>query len=332
MKCWPTGQSPVPTDRRVSTDRFYGGTTNRMANLRGLLRFVDATQPTFDEVVDWVSANTGGGSESFVERNLDFLATCDVVDRDGPQISVGGAGAAYLESRDPLDLFEGFQRGVVGFTAILETLADRPLDDPEVGAVLASAAGRDSVAEDVGRRHREWLQVLGLLSYDDETGESRITALGREAIGEPDEGGKGEAAVTDHAARIQSSQRRAYRVSEAFKESVRDSYGRTGVFTEIDHPALLTVAHVLARSEYREHAEDPTNAFLANWTHHMAFDAETFTLDGDYRLHVAPDFDPRDPWLRETISDQDGEQLAWPDEATLGESYLRRRNDDIDWW
>jgi len=75
---------------------------------------------------------------------------------------------------------------VVGFDAILETLADRPLDDDDVGAALASAAGRDSVAEDVGRRHREWLQVLGLLADDDETGESRITALGRQAIGEPD--------------------------------------------------------------------------------------------------------------------------------------------------
>lgn len=41
---------------------------------------------------------------------------------------------------------------------------------------------------------------------------------------------------------------------------------------------------------------------------------------------------PRDPWLRETIVDRSGERLAWPDEATLGESYLRRRNDDIDWW
>jgi hypothetical protein len=124
----------MPTDRRVSTDRFYGGTTNRLANLRGLLRFVDATQPTSDEIVDWVSANTGGGSESFVERNLDFLATCDVFDRNGSQVTVGSAGAAYLDSRDPLDLFEGFQRGVVGFDAILETLADRPLDDDEIGA------------------------------------------------------------------------------------------------------------------------------------------------------------------------------------------------------
>ena len=194
--------------------------------------------------------------------------------------------------------------------------------------MLASAAGRDSVAEDVGRRHREWLQVLDLLSYEDETGESRITALGREAIDEPD--GEGKEMVADHAARLQSSQRRVYRVSEAFKQPVRDSYGRTGVFTEIDHPALLTVAHVLARSEYPEHAEDPENAFLANWTHHMAFDAETFTLDGDYRLHIAPEFDPRDPWLREALVDRDGERLAWPDEATLGEAYLRRRNDDID--
>jgi putative restriction endonuclease len=330
MKCWPAGQSPVTIDRRVSTDRFYGGTTNRMANLRGLLRFVDARQPTFDEVVDWVSANTGGGSESFVERNLDFLTTCDVFNRDRLRVTVGSAGAAYLASRDPLDLFEGFRNGVVGFDAILETLADRPLDDHEVGAVLASAAGRDSVAEDVGRRHREWLQVLGLLSYDDETGESRITALGREAIGEPDD--EGGVVAGDHAARVESSQRRTYRVSEAFKQSVRDSYGGTGVFTEIGHPTLLTVAHVLARSEYPEHAEDPANALLANWTHHMAFDAETFTLDGDYRLHVAPEFDPRDPWLRETLADRDGERLAWPDEATLGESYLRRRNDDIDWW
>ena len=320
----------MPTDRRVSTDRFYGGTTNRMANLRGLLRFVDATQPTFDEVVEWVSANTGGGSESFVERNLDFLATCAVVDRDGRRVTVGDAGAAYLESRDPLALFEGFRSGVVGFDAILETLTDQPLDDDEIGAVLAKAAGRDSVAEDVGRRHREWLQVLGLLAYDGAAGKSRITALGRVAIGEPEDGREDGAA--DHAARVQPSQRREYRVSDAFRQSVVDSYGETGVFTQIDHRALLTVAHVLARSEYPEHAEDPANAFLANWTHHMAFDAKTFTLDGDYRLHVAPEFDPRDPWLRETIVDRSGERLAWPDEATLGESYLRRRNDDIDWW
>lgn len=154
----------MPENRRVSTDRFYGGTTTRMANLRSLLRFVDATQPTFEDVVAWVAENTRSGSESSVERNLDFLATCAVVDRDGPRITVGRAGAAYLASRDPLDLLDGFRGGVVGFDATLKALADRPLDDDAVGAVLASAAGRDSVAEDVGRRHREWLQVFGLLS------------------------------------------------------------------------------------------------------------------------------------------------------------------------
>lgn len=313
-------------DRRVSTDRFYGGTTERMANLRRFLRFVDATEPTFGEAVEWVATNTGGGSESFVKRNLDFLETCAVVDRSGPRIAVGEAGAAYLTSRDPLDLFDGFRSGVVGFDAILEALADRPLDDHEIGGVLASAASRDSVAEDVGRRHREWLQVLGLLSYRD--GRSHITPLGRAAIGEPD----GTELLPDTHARVQTAQRREYRISDAFRTTVIERYGETGVFTDIDHQALLTVAHVLARSEYPEHAEDPENVFVANWTHHAAFDAEAFTLDGDYRLHVAPDFAPRDPWLRATITDRDGDRIDWSTGAELHDSYLQRRNEALDWW
>ena len=61
--------------------------------------------------------------------------------------------------------------------------------------------------------------------------------------------------------------------------------------------------------------EDSAGAFLANWTHHVAVDVETVTLDGDYRLHVTPEFDPRDPrdprdpWLRETVVDRSGDRL-----------------------
>lgn len=121
-------------------------------------------------------------------------------------------------------------------------------------------------------------------------------------------------------------------MSDAFRRSVVDRYGGTGMFTEIGHPDLLTVAHVLARSEYPEHAEETGNAFLANWTHHMAFDAEMFTLDGDHRLHVAPEFDPAGPWLRETIVERSNERLDWPAGAALDETYLLCRNRSLDWW
>lgn len=64
--------------------------------------------------------------------------------------------------------------------------------------------------------------MLCLLA-DNDVGQSRITALGREAIDEPDGEGEDNDELTDHAARLQASQRRAYRMSEAFRESVRDN-------------------------------------------------------------------------------------------------------------
>lgn len=46
----------------MTTDRFYGGVSNRLQNLRSMLAYVRDEHPTRNELNRWVLENTQAGS------------------------------------------------------------------------------------------------------------------------------------------------------------------------------------------------------------------------------------------------------------------------------
>lgn len=118
----------------------------------------------------------------------------------------------------------------------------------------------------------------------------------------------------------------------AFRDAVLDRYGHACPVSGVDHDRLLDVAHVLSWSEYPDHRTDPGNVLALSRTHHAAFDAGLYTLDGDFRLRVAPDFETDSEVLARTLLDRDGEPVRLPGDAPLAPDYLDRRNRQLDWW
>ena len=118
----------------------------------------------------------------------------------------------------------------------------------------------------------------------------------------------------------------------AFRNAVLDRYGHACPVSGVDHDRLLDVAHVLSWSEYPDHRTDPGNVLALSRTHHAAFDAGLFTLDGDFRLHVNPDFETEADVLRRTLVERDGERVRLPQNAPLAPDYLDRHNHRLDWW
>ncbi|MFW5934816.1 MAG: HNH endonuclease [Halolamina sp.] len=136
----------------------------------------------------------------------------------------------------------------------------------------------------------------------------------------------------DTAGRTVTQPRAGVRVSESFKQSVYDRFDGRCAVTGIDHRSLLTVSHVLPRSERPDIAEDPGNALLLNWTHHFAFDAALWTFDEAGRLWVNPEYDPDDCWMRESLRARHGECLDRLRAAGVADEYLAGRNESLDWW
>lgn len=314
-------------DRRMSTDRFYGGTTSRIRTLHQFLKFLDSANPSRETAYDWLADNTDGGSRSFAERNVDFLITSRILDEDDGSLRPGRAGEQYLRSHDPIDLYNGFTAGVKGFETILEALTAGPMTDQEIANRLREVFPDYKIPVNVAKRHREWLQVLGLLSRIDDR--NCITNRGRQVIGVT---ASDDVPTSDTSGQTYETQSSVVTVSEQFRTSIFEQYDGRCLLTKIDHPSLVTLAHVLPRSEYVEYAEDPRNVFVLNWTHHMAFDAGLFTFDSEYRLRVKPDFKPTDHCLRRTLLERDGDQIRFPADATLAVEYLDERNQQLDWW
>lgn len=166
------------------------------------------------------------------------------------------------------------------------------------------------------------------LEFLDSRGRYRILDLNyeaeRSAADEP----------TDHQyeARTYETTVQARSMPAAFREAALEWYDSCCPVSGVDHEGLLDVAHILPWSDHPDHRTDPENVFVLNKTHHAAFDRGLFTLDGDYRLHVAPDLSTESELLRRTLVDRDREQVSVPAGRQPSVGHLRKRNSELDWW
>jgi hypothetical protein len=63
----------------MTTDRFYGGVSNRVQNLRSMLEHIETDHPSREQLNEWVIANTSAGSQDAVSHHLTFLDSVKII-------------------------------------------------------------------------------------------------------------------------------------------------------------------------------------------------------------------------------------------------------------
>lgn len=168
--------------RRLTCDRFYGGTTNRIENLQQFIAHLWRTEPTLNEAAGWLENEFGAESETTRDRYLSFLRGLDLVKRVGGHLYPGSAGVQYLKQPTPTVLFRVLDANVAGFDILIEALAvGGLLTDDQLRQVLNSGPyGHNMDGTGVAVRHREWLQALGFATRADADGGTgtRLTQAG----------------------------------------------------------------------------------------------------------------------------------------------------------
>ena len=120
-------------------------------------------------------------------------------------------------------------------------------------------------------------------------------------------------------------------VSSELRSAVIEAYGEHCLVSDVDHPRLLDVAHILPWSEYPEHRQSPENVMVLSKLHHAAFDAHLFTIDEEFRVRTNPELTTESEFLRETLLEREGERIELPRSAEVASENLREYNQDVDW-
>jgi len=120
-------------------------------------------------------------------------------------------------------------------------------------------------------------------------------------------------------------------VSDAFRAETFERYGHACAMTGIREASLLELAHILPRSQHPDLAEHAENVLVLNSLHHRAFDAALFTVDSEYRIQTSPSFEPAHPFLRATITDKEGESIAFPPNVEVRPGFLEELNAGLSW-
>lgn len=120
-------------------------------------------------------------------------------------------------------------------------------------------------------------------------------------------------------------------VSRAFRAETFERYEHACAMTNIHEESLLDLAHILPRSQHPNLAEHAENVLVLNSLHHRAFDAALFTVDSEYRIQTSPSFEPAHPFLRETISEKEGELIDFPPGVQVRPEFLEDLNSGLSW-
>lgn len=134
----------------------------------------------------------------------------------------------------------------------------------------------------------------------------------------------------DHSGTIRESLQTDVEVSERFKRAAYDRYNHQCVLTGIEHSELLTVSHILGRSNHPEIAEEIGNVIILSWTHHVAFDAGLWTFDESGRIWINPNIETDSEYLNSSLIDRHGEKIEIL--TRVDSEYVERHNDELEWW
>jgi len=164
-------------NRRMTTDRFYGGVSNRLENLHQMLEYVQDVNPSRSLLNSWVISNTSAGSEDAVSHHLTFLESIKLIELSETGCDLDKYGEQWLEDQSSETIYEALSAGVKGFDTILKALQEGPMTDEEIMDLLVGEFEEAEMTKPgPAIRHREWLQVLGFVDRED--GVNRLTKRG----------------------------------------------------------------------------------------------------------------------------------------------------------
>ncbi|WP_323174107.1 AAA family ATPase [Natrialba sp. PRR66] len=174
----------MANDRRMTTDRFFGGVEERLENLKSLLKFVDATEPDKSELQDWLESNTTAESESTIQTYVGFQHSIGLIELQQGQYRTTSRGAAFADTGDPELIFDALFEHVDGFDTILQTLDDGQTTAAAIQDNLREAYPEYKLPEAVVGRHLEWLEAIGAIEKKQTTREYELTSFGKKLLRE----------------------------------------------------------------------------------------------------------------------------------------------------
>jgi MoxR-like ATPase len=183
----------MANERRMTADRFYGGVTDRLDNLRSMLVYISDNNPSKDQLAGWVIDNTKADSRDAIGHHLNFLNAIEIIDLEESNCTLGNYGELWLEDENPMTLYRALNSGVKGFDLVLENLNEGPMTDEEIMDLLVNEYEEANMTKSgPAVRHREWLQVLGFvdrrddLNYITSDGEEILENIGGQSNSPPD--------------------------------------------------------------------------------------------------------------------------------------------------
>lgn len=298
--------SMMTDSRRLTTDRFYGGTSRRIGLLRRFLSFVNDETAEQSEAKDWIMSNTQARSLDAVDRHLGFLDAIELIDLTDNTVSLNDRGKQYLNTSDPSVLYEALRSNVKGFDVILQQIADGPMTDEDIMDLLvAKFEDINMNSPGVAARHREWLQVLGYIERSD--GVNSLTDEGRELF----------AQITSSTGSMTDADRLSELRSRLLQsEMACISTGEQDLIDDI-YPAVKASYPNLCNDSYRCEEAHESGRDQPEWKHAVRDIQQRIAdrewgrvrrLDERGKWLYLPRFDPGEIYRRSNLHDQFGGQ------------------------
>lgn len=327
----------MPPDRLRSIVPMFGGGTQYVETLDAILSFVDAHQPTTEELIGWHRGSFPNvSSRESIMRRVSYLQQVGFLQQINDNWRLGEAGQQYHNQADRETLLGIMCSRNVGLRSLLYALVAGPMSLEEVSEQQLDThpeLGWSRGQTDMPKQRVNWLRSMGLVEKQNDT--YALTDDGRQfietAVAEWADSEWTPSASADqmHAGTYEATIQ-ARSVDPEFRATVLSRHEQTCPISGIDHPELLDVAHVLSWSEYPSHRADLSNVLPLSKTHHAAFDRELFTVDQEYRLQVNPEFETESDLLTRTIINREGEQIRAL-EGQLEPQYVAKHNANLAW-
>ncbi len=316
---------------------MFGGGTQYVDTLAAILAFVEAHQPTTDELVGWHRGSFQNvSSRDSIMRRVSYLQQVGFLHQTNDHWELGDTGREYVEQGDVAALLRIMCDRNVGLRSLMYALAAGSMTLAEVSEQQLDThpeLGWSRGETDMAKQRVNWLRSMDLVEKRGD--EYALTDDGLQFV----ESAVEEWADSDwtpsvsdagmHAGTYETTVH-ARSVDPEFRATVLSRHDRTCPISGVDHPGLLDVAHILSWSDYPEHRADLSNVLALSKTHHAAFDRGLFTIDQDYRLCVNPRFETESDVLQRTIIDREGERISIPDDS-LKPKYVAQHNTALEW-
>lgn len=123
----------MESDRLRSIVPLFGGGTRYVETLDAILEFVEAHQPTTDELVGWHRGTfTNVSSRDSIMRRIRYLQLVGFLHQENEHWDLGQAGREYVQQGDVATLLRIMCNRNVGLRSLLYALSVSPMTIAEV--------------------------------------------------------------------------------------------------------------------------------------------------------------------------------------------------------